>query len=42
MIELFMQDQEQQFEVFETGPDGEFKPIFMVGKCPPPEKEMLK
>lgn len=37
-----MQDHEQQFEVFETGPDGEFKPIFMVGKCPPPEKELLK
>ena len=37
-----MQDHEEQFEVFETGPDGEFKPIFMVGKCPPPEKELLK
>ena len=37
-----MQDHEAQFEVFETGPDGEFKPIFMVGKCPPPEKELLK
>jgi len=42
MIDQYMQDHEAQFEVFETGPDGEFKPIFMVGKCPPPEKELLK
>jgi hypothetical protein len=41
-IEKFMDENELQFEVFETDADGELKPIFMVGKCPPPERELLR
>jgi hypothetical protein len=34
-----MEENELQFEVFETDHDGELKPVFMVGKCPPLERE---
>ena len=37
-----MDENELQFEVFETDADGELKPIFMVGKCPPPERDQLR
>ena len=41
-IEKFMDENELQFEVFETDADGELKPIFMVGKCPPSEKKLIR
>lgn len=28
--------------MFETDADGELKPIFMVGKCPPSERDQLR
>jgi hypothetical protein len=37
-----MDENELQFEVFETDQDGELKPIFMVGKCHPLERESLR
>ena len=41
LIQQFMDGNEVQFEVFETTETGDFKPIFMLGKCiqkqlPPP------
>ena len=35
LVQGFMESHEVQFEVFETTLDGEFKPIFMLGKCLP-------
>ena len=32
-----MEENEVQFEVFETTHDGHFKPIFMLGRCMPPK-----
>jgi hypothetical protein len=37
-----MDEYELQFDVFETNLDGSLKPIFMVGKCPPPERDQLR
>jgi hypothetical protein len=33
MVEQFMQEYKNQFDVFDFEEDGSFKPIFMVGKC---------
>lgn len=33
MVEQFMLEHKNQFDVFDYEEDGSFKPIFMVGKC---------
>ena len=33
MVEMYMKDNYEQFNDFDTGPDSDFKPIFMIGKC---------
>ena len=38
MVEQYMNDHKNQFDVFDYEEDGSFKPIFMVGKCQPPEE----
>ena len=37
MVEQYMQENKNQFDVFDYEEDGSFKPIFMVGKCQPEE-----
>ena len=37
MVEQYMIEHKNQFDVFDYEEDGSFKPIFMVGKCQPEE-----